>query len=83
MRATRQDRGHCQQELRNVSRPLAGPGPQLPRHVVPGTYTFADDGHSLSWHDPGTLAYIGLDLCLPVAAPWLPGCPGTVWHRPS
>src|SRR5262245_47343112 len=82
MRAIRRDRGHCQQELRSVSAPLARPRPQLPRHVVPGTYTSADDGHSLSWHDPDTLAHIGLDLRPAMVAPWLLGCPGTVWHRP-
>lgn len=75
--------GTTQQELRSVSAPLAGRRQQLPRHVVPGTCTSADDGHSLSWHAPDTLAHIGLDLCPPMAAPWLLGCPGTVWLRPS
>jgi hypothetical protein len=58
MRTIRQDRGHCLQELRSVSARLAGPGPQLPRHVVPSTCTFADDGHSLSWHAPDALAIL-------------------------
>jgi len=57
--------------------PLPGPGCSYHITSSPGTYTFGDDGYSLSWHAPGTLPHIGLDLRPAMIAPWLLGCPGT------
>src|SRR5271166_1629006 len=45
--------------------------------IAPDTYTFIDDARSLSRPCPDALRPSGLDLCAPVFAPCLLGCPGT------
>ena len=49
----------------------------------PGIYTFADDGYSLSRLWPRRAWRGGLDLCTPMVAPCLLGCPGTRRQHPA